>query len=358
MLSEDFERLIEHSDQMPIEQLFEYIKNGYMTHEQLERLGHIYVCRSMSEFINVDRGTNMQLAEEGHTDVLFFGLPGSGKSCILSGIVGANGDGYKLQMNNNMGDFTSMFSAMVDKGLLPLRTPNDVTPIIEGKVLKRKKKSLREFSVNFVEISSYLFCRNVFSNEERVLERMDFGPRNLFRNSNRKIIFLVIDPTLIHHRGYYFPRIRTVKIEGREEVVSDFFDAGNGDNAQHIAFSQFIDIIGKQENGKILQNIDAIHFIVTKIDSLECEDDVKEVEYNLWELKEKIFHLCIANGINNTTVYRPSVLTFSLGTFYTDWLYDFNSHDTLKLIDIIKTIIIERKKGWKRIAQDFFKFVE
>lgn len=88
-----------------------------------------------------------------------------------------------------------------------------------------------------------------FREQGGALEKMNFAPKNLFKNSNRKIIFFVIDPTLdptlIHHRGYYLP----IKIEGRE---NDYFDAGNGYYAQFIAFYKFIDILGNQESRKIL----------------------------------------------------------------------------------------------------------
>lgn len=320
----------------------ELIEVGIITEKILKLM---YDYQGLASSIYQELNTDIQL-KDGCTDVLFIGLPNSGKSCILSGIVGANGNGYTCQMNNETGTFVRCLSNLVEKGIPLGRTPKNCAPTIRCSLFKQRKGIEYECSVNFIEIQKDMLKENFLDGHEVALENMNWNPINLFTNLNRKILFFVIDPV--------------------ENSIS--LPKGLGDGlfamrklSQTNVFCRIVDLLEANENIRILQRIVAIHFIVTKADKLKNKAEFFEAfKADNQTLIAKIRHLCRQNGINYTTSFCPNMFMFSLGKFYINSFYDFNLTDTLNLMDVIRSIIAvkRKKKSWNQIIQCILKRIK
>lgn len=101
-----------------------------------------------------------------------------------------------------------------------------------------------------------------------------------------------------------------------------------------------------------MQRVDAIHFVVTKADTLGDTDSermsrAKELLYDTYMGPVEILkNYCHTKHINNNTGNRPSVFTFSIGEFHEGGVFSYDKTDTLKLVDAISLNI--RKKNWWR----------
>lgn len=68
------------------------------------------------------------------TDVYLFGTPGTGKTCLLMGLTGANGNGYSLNMKAAGGPYASALQQYVYAGITPARTFGSFVTVINGTV--------------------------------------------------------------------------------------------------------------------------------------------------------------------------------------------------------------------------------
>jgi hypothetical protein len=208
-------------------------------------------------------------------------------------------------------------------------------------------------SVNCIPFSAALlleeFATKIAENENASLsfENMGSGATRIMSNNNRKIFFIIVDPT-----------VTKIKIQILEDVKDD--DGNVIDQRirnkyidQRIILSKFVSLFELPENQDIMKRVEAIHFIVTKSDFLDKDGARNEVAANILRTVyqatvTKLKSYCQkSKRINLSTNYSPQVFTFSLGRFYLGDIFAFDPTETQKIINAIR--VISRGKKEKSI---------
>lgn len=288
------------------------------------RLDALEMLPGMAEYMVEDPGLR---APENCTDVYFFGAPGTGKTTLLMGLTGAVGEEYTLDMMSCGGNYARVLQEYVAAGITPCSTFKSFVTVINGEVVKHDRKNSNSvYPVNFVEMSGEELAGKITGENVSSFKDMGNGVARLLSNDNRKIFFIIVDPT----------------VSGTEY----------GCRAQFDFISTLVGMFNRPENADIMQRVDAIHFVVTKADTLGNTDSermsrAKELLYDTYKGPVEILkNYCHTKHINNNTGNRPSVFTFSIGEFHEGGVFSYDKTDTLKLVDAISLNI--RKKSWWR----------
>lgn len=300
-------------------------------------------------------------APEGCTDVYLFGTPGAGKTCLLMGLLGAdgtvdsNGNSYTINTKKNGGPYAAALQEYVEAGITPGRTYGSYVTTISGVVTEKSKKggNIVNHQINLVEMSGEEFAIHIAGNEKVALADMGTGATNLLRNKNRKVFFIVIDPTALvvkfNHMVY--------QTDGEGNVIGQ--ELYNTYVNQKTVINQFASLFSLDENQDIMKYVDAIHFIVTKADMLgerkERLEKAREILLNQYGAPvQKLINYCRqSKRINYSTNYRPHVFTFSLGRFYLGDIFDFDKTETLEIVDTIRAITgaTNEVSWWDKLMQ-------
>lgn len=317
-----------------------------MTDESWERLRETD-RDSLPDMKEFQEGAENVTAPEGCTDIYLFGTPGTGKTCLLMGLTGANGNGYSLNMKTHGGTYAAALYQYVLEGITPGGTYGSYVSVINGYINDVKKNKEVRHNVNFVEMSGEEFALRIADGREVTLEDMGTGATNLLSNNNRKVFFIIIDPT---------------RIKVKVNYIQDSYDAdGNITDrvirrkyvSQIDIMNKFVSLLALPENKEIMSKVDAIHFIVTKADTMGDEKERKEKARdllldNFQGPVTQLKGICSeSKRINYSTNYSPLLFTFSLGKFYLGDIFDFDKKDTLSVIDTIRNITAgEKKESW------------
>ena len=118
--------------------------------------------------------------------------------------------------------------------------------------------------------------------------------------------------------------------------------------------NKFVSLFDMDENQDIMDRVDAIHFVVTKADTLG--DGRQERVDKAYELLTSTYagpvgmlkaYCTKSKRINYSSHYSPLVFTFSLGKFYLGDVFTFDKTETLEIIDIIRKVTSgERQRTW------------
>lgn len=288
------------------------------------------------------------------TDVYLFGTPGTGKTCLLMGLTGANGSGYTINMKTNGGPYAAALQQYVTEGITPGRTFGKFVTTISGEVREKDKRGkVIDHRINFVEMSGEEFALRIADNKGASLANMGTGATNLLQNNNQKVFFIIVDATKLK-----------VKVDYLEDVRDS---EGNliGQNIRKKYVSQldimnkFVSLFELAENQDIMSKVDAIHFVVTKADMLGegTERLLKARELLLSTYQGPIEGLksyCRkTKRINYSTNYKPQVFTFSLGRFYLGDVFSFDKTETLKIIDTIRLVTsgVKEQSWWNKLIE-------
>lgn len=328
---------IEDYDQIIRERLFtkeELIDAGIITESSLERLR-----KRAQEDYYVDLSKTNYNCPEGTTDVYFLGIPSTGKTCVLMGLLSSE------YMNWNSVKFGGAYGCrlqeLCDAGLTPSRTTGDFATLVTGTITDSSNSVIHP--VNLIDIAGEGFANKIAKNPDAIVTFADMGKGmpEMVSNTNEKVFFLTIDPTadLVN----YNTRIK--KSDGTVEYVRNTV-------SQKQTFQKFLDILSDPSNTEIMKKVRAIHIIVTKADSL-CEDRVGRNDIAVLKMRQyahsvnKLKELCCSNkyDINLTTDNAPHVLTFSLGRFYMGGIFDYDSTDSDKLLETIGSLTTGSRKN-------------
>lgn len=257
---------------------------------------------------------------EDATDVYFFGLPGTGKTCVLQGLIHSN----QLIWNSTTasGPYGSLLYSAVDRGFVldktnVMATINATIQDTQSRWYGGNKKVIH--NINFVEMPGEEFLRKIAQNPQIVNltfaaladeNNEELATRHL--NSNRhKLFFIVVDPT-----------------------SWDVYDAYTGSMVnQHTALMKIADLCRMPENKAVMKNVEGIYVIVTKADTLgDNDDDIQAKMNNLLNQHYTGLLQRIREAINTTV----KILPFSLGHFYVGNVFEYDDSYSKKLVDFIK----------------------
>lgn len=249
------------------------------------------------------------------TDVYFFGIPASGKSCILSAFFYQAELERKIHVSthNDLGyRYYSELTQAARIGLTPLSTPTETVNYMHC-VLKnhRNNRVKSRHPLNILEMSGEYFNRTFEGTVDGGI-----GAQGYLSNENRKVLFLVFD---------YFEDNRTSGEYGPSQSQK----------------ARMENVLDKLSRCGVLDQTDLIYIILSKADMMDCPIEEREsVGRNFMEEKYGNFMDNLEGLLrkyNINTVYDNDVLLqpFSLGKFHFKRVYDFNGSDASKLIQIL-----------------------
>lgn len=298
--------------------------------------------------------TNFESAPN-NTDVYFWGVPGSGKSTVLAGLlnVGKVGPLYLeiLTQGVHAGyPYAQVLKNYLNNKLFPARTKTKNSYVQENPFADPANDSQdNDINDKFIQIidaklevgdgSEHLLSIIEMPGERTLgfagatvaakasvpdIKKLDDllgrGTTQLFMNANRKVFFFVIDPNAkkafkINYRG--------TTVEVNQAGVLN-------------ALIQFL----KHVPG-LAEKVDAVHVIVSKSDVLENPNDPecieKEVLDGYRDVIEGLGKLCDAarGNINAQCGHRPHLFTFSLGKVYPGNMNQYKKDDAIKILKVI-----------------------
>ncbi len=264
---------------------------------------------------------------DGYTEVYFWGIPGSGKTCVLSAILStaerkgyleiAQGPGYDY-MTRLKNIFVNPFS------FLPPPSPTDSTQYLPF-VLKKNNDDPR--SVSLIELSGEIFQCFYYKNANKELptpqhEETLNSLLRFLEGHNRKIHFFFID----------YEKENNIDVDGYTQA--DYLQA---------AATYF------HNNDIFSRSTDAIYIVITKSDLMPCEstervNSLKEylLDANFTAFINSLKARCKAHSINAGKILATH---FSLGQVYFQQICSFNNETSENIIDVLIRRIAPDKKS-------------
>ena len=296
-------------------------------------------------------------AEDDCTDVFLFGTPGTGKTCLLMGLTGGDGQGYSINFRKYGGPYASALKRYVSAGTTPDRTPGSYVTTINGLIEEKAgKDKVLNHKINFVEMSGEEFAHKLANGESVKLEDMGSGTTKLLSNDNRKVFFIVVDPTAKNEIEFEYDEDIYDEEGNRIDVIQ---------KKEHISqeecLNKFASLFDLPENKKLMQRVDAIHFIVTKADTLGDDPEERKqkahdllIEKYIGPIQKLVGYCRRTKRVNYSTNFKPRVYPFSLGKFYLGGVFEFDKQETLNIIDTLRHITVAQKEPnfWDRL-RDF-----
>ncbi len=279
--------------------------------------------------------------KEGYTDVFFFGVPSTGKTCVLMGM--SRSDSLHINLASGGGDYAAALQQYTDVGVTVPPTPGTFVTTLEARITSSENQNAIH-QINLVEMSGEEFAFGIANNPDHVFtfEEMGSGATELLSNNNRKVFFLIIDPTA-----------NVVRIN--REVEDEFGGVRLQQCVvnQRVIIQKMVNLFEDPGNAEIMKKVDSIHIIMTKSDTLGNSVERENNAYNIFQAQfgnailEPLEDLCKEHNINVQTNFRPKLYTFSLGTFYVGGLYEYEPNDSNRLVKAIKNSThSHKKKSW------------
>jgi hypothetical protein len=297
---------IEHGDYSVIE-IRNFLLSGVITSELLKEYTSMtddiiekinYYQKQVTPFMDWDKLPPLQ---SNRTDVYFFGIPGSGKSCVLGSLFYFFDNNGLLfdSMQNQIGTlYRNQLKDEFGYGILPESTAVNGVNYMPIELRNLQDSSLKH-PLNFVEMSGEIFdtayIKGINSIHPKVIEYLS--------NKNRKILFFIIDYDL--HK--------------KSEKIS--FGASQA--------SKLTAVLEILDNYGTLSKVDSIYVLVTKSDLFPKDRD--KVEY-----ANEFIHKYYLNFVNNLkdkkskyqnkNSFKITVYPFTIGEVkYKDMLVTIDS---------------------------------
>lgn len=299
----------------------ELIDNGVCTEQTLRYLAKPPMLPDIEQQVSLPAAPR-----RGATDVFFFGIPSSGKTCVLMGLLGAK-DLYYDSAAGTGGSYADSLYIYRNHGKAPGRTYGNFVAQIQAVIRPRNANSV--YPLNLIEMSGEEFAMKIAYNpsNEVNFENMGGGATKILSSHNPKIIFIVIDPT-----ADGLITIATENADGstQKKIVQ-----------QEIVINKIVNMLAK--NPEVLKRTTAIHFIMTKADSLGPRSErqriaVDRVNALYGPTIDNLCQICAKYGINRSSNFQPTLTSFSLGKFYIGDMFSYDSTDSDTIVSILRSI--------------------
>lgn len=322
----------------------DFIEAGIATAKSIEKLREL----ANNPFITIVEYPTEITCPSNHTDVYFFGIPSTGKTCIMMGLLNStllNWNAVKYG-----GKAGLQLQDLCDHGIPPGRTEDKQVIVINGTIPDEASRDIKH-PVNLIDMSGEEFAYKISENPEAKVSFADMGKGipEMLSNDNDKIFFITIDPV------FEYAKFRKLEEDGeyKERRVS-----------QKQTLQRFMSILEDRQNENIMRKVKAIHIITTKSDSLSNDRD-ERAEIAKAIVNEKYIHsinklipLCHPQkfDINPASGNEPLLFDFSLGKFYMGGIFEYDSTDSDKIIRVIAEISSGQrvhKTKWEKLTDWF-----
>ena len=327
----------------------ELISEGVMTENVWNTLNSIDVKNDLPDIYEAMKKSKVEYLEGG-IDVYFFGLPCTGKTCLLQGLSCTTS--LQVDLAASSGPYAEALRQYTDCGIVSPRTLDDSVTTLKTTIITDEHTPIKN-NVNFVEMSGHHILDMVEDNGEYSKEVDNRDIANLLHNDNRKVFFLIIDPT-------------TKNIKLNREY--DEYDEQTGEKIHRLKYDVFnqkifmqkiVNIFQDPANSDIMRKVDSIH-IITKADTFgeRLQRREKALDYfnnhYAMNIVPPLTEVCRDYNINCNSNYRPKLFTFSLGKFYVGGLYEYDPIDSELLVNTITAIVpppYRKETFWSRLTE-------
>ncbi len=263
-----------------------------------------------------------QVGDSGVTDIVFFGIPSSGKTCVLSGLL-INPE-IDFDPDKPGGTYGTSLRMYAKKGIAYKPTQGDFVAMIPA-VSKDGKKN---FSFNLVDMAGEAFrdriAQALNANGDAIVtfEDMGTGATNILCNNNEKVFFLVVDPTK----------------DEEEQLIQEKALA-------KLVGLMFSKTAGVNKNESIMRKVRGLHFVVTKADMLPAGNRLEHARNYVNNIlgdmaRQRLIESCKELGINYSKEKeldgRPRIFCFSLGNFTVGNVFEYNQNDSDIFVKVIR----------------------
>lgn len=331
------------------EMMYDYISTNALTMSDLVDTSDTLTDRAYSHIKRYPRLIDEQRqlpvstlenpkSEDGNTDVYFFGVSGSGKTCVLAGIMSLTGKlGFRFDPKGpgGGGNYAMELRNYARTSMLPPATDQNYIQVIDGEI---NDEDNHLHKISLIEMSGEKTAEFAAINNPTSLDDLGAGASGLLSNDNNKVIFFVIDPT----------NEKNVQM-GR-------------DSNQWVMQSDVLNCVSSllSKNKELMKKVVAIHVILTKSDTLGDyvdRDVIQEVlnSQGYQAVLEDIKSICEHYNINKQTGFHVGLYPFCVGKFMPGDVYTFDETDSLKILRVIqKNTIPRRKKGFFDNLSEWF----
>lgn len=287
--------------------------------------------RSIEDDAGFDDWSKLPPLLDGRTDMFILGTVGSGKSCMLAGLLAyAEQEGHLATENNAHSAATLYKNSLinyVEAGDVPLATPGNVINHIA--VGFRNGRYIHPFSI--VEMGGGKFndtYKGGTLNDDHTI-----GARDYLASKNKKVIFLVIAYDIAINQ------IGTMKVKQSHQLAA------------------VLGIMAKEKEKNILANTDAVILVITKADLMPKEligdGDLEGLKRGCRQYAEENLKALLADirDLSNKYNFERLILPFSLGNFVLSDLYDYKNETSKEIYNKLISYCHagEKKPYWKKI---------
>jgi len=272
----------------------------------------------------------------GRTDVYFLGVPRSGKSSVLSGIMYElyieGKAAYEPHFVNGVDPCSSYYSGLI-KAMAqkkpPVGTPTDSISFMKLNIRNEDRRN----EVTIVELSGEAF-RGIAEGMETEDAReiwSKLGATQCLRVPNKKCLFFVVDYSVVRNfdNAYCNNIDQAMMLDNALRVFC--YDGPNQRKPQ-------VDCT--------MSKVETVAIIMTKCDLMEnvfdrngrLDEAEKYIEEHFSTFANNLLAVCRRFGINRSNRFQPYILTFSLGKFYVGNTVVFESNDSEEIIKFISTV--------------------
>ena len=345
----DVSRLL-HLVRLGIFTVDELISERVMTENVWNTLNSIDVKNDLPDIYEAMKKSKVEYLEGG-IDVYFFGLPCTGKTCLLQGLSCTTS--LQVDLAASSGPYAEALRQYTDCGIVSSCTLDDSVTTLKTTIITDEHTPIKN-NVNFVEMSGHHILDMVEDNGEYSKEVDNRDIANLLHNDNRKVFFLIIDPTtknITLNREYDEYDEQT-----GEKIHRLKYDVFN----QKIFMQKIVNIFQDPANSDIMRKVDSIHIIITKADTFgeRLQRREKALDYfnnhYAMNIVPPLTEVCRDYNINCNSNYRPKLFTFSLGKFYVGGLYEYDPIDSELLVNTITAIVpppYRKETFWSRLIE-------
>lgn len=319
------------------EDMYGYISSNALTMQDLVDNSEVLTDRGYSHIKKYPRLADEQRglpvarlenphSESGNTDVYFFGVPGSGKTCVLAGLMSLTGQlGFRFDPKGpgGGGNYAMELRNYARTSMLPPGTRQDYIQVIDAEI---NDENGYLHKISMIEMSGEKTADFAAMDNPTNLEDLGPGAASLLNNDNNKVLFFVIDPT------------------NEKQITMGEYD-------QMVMQSDVLDCVSSllMKNPGLMKKVVAIHVILTKSDTLGDYVDQNIIQDRLNEqgyssVLESIKANCNKYEINKQTGFKVGLYPFCIGKFMPGDVYTFDETDSLKILRVIqKNTVIERR---------------
>lgn len=321
--------------------MYAYISSNALTMEDLVDNSDVLTDRGYSHIKKYPRLQDEQrqlpvsklenpYSEEGNTDIYFFGVSGSGKTCVLSGLMSLTGQlGFRFDPKGpgGGGNYAMELRNYARTSMLPPQTDQQYIQVIDGQINDEDGNVQK---IAFIEMSGEKTAEFAAMDNHESFDDLGPGAASLLSNDNNKVLFFVIDPT-------------------NEKNI----EMGLG-SQQWVIQSDVLNCVSAllSRNPVLMKKVIAIHIILTKSDTLGEFVDQNVIEDLLnsqgyQAVLADIKAICEKYDINKQTGFNVGLYPFCVGRFMPGEVYTFDETDSLKILRVIqKNVPIIPKSGF------------